>query len=48
MARGRIGGLSDARAIIARSFPVTIFEPRDSAAWDEAATRFSAILDQPR
>ena len=42
MARGRIGSLADARAIVARSFPVTVYEPRDTAAWDEAAGRFGA------
>ncbi len=44
MGRGRIGSLADARAIIARSFPVQTFEPRDTAAWDEAAGRFAQLL----
>jgi rhamnulokinase len=44
IARGRIGSLADARAIVAKSFPVTIHEPRDPSAWDEAAGRFEALL----
>src|SRR6185437_11221303 len=36
MARRRIGTLADARAIVARSFPVIVYEPRDPAAWSEA------------
>ena len=44
MARGRIGSLADARAIVARSFPVNVHEPRDTAEWDEAAGRFDALM----
>jgi rhamnulokinase len=44
MARGRIGSLADARAVVARSFPVTVYEPRQTAAWDDAAGRFAALL----
>jgi rhamnulokinase len=44
MARGRIGSLADARAIVARSFPVVVHEPRDTAEWDEAAGRFEALM----
>ncbi len=44
MARGRIGSLADARAIVAASFPVTTHEPRDTADWDEAAGRFEALM----
>ena len=44
MARGRIGSLADARAIVLASFPVDTYEPRDRAAWDEAAGRFEGIF----
>ena len=44
MARGRIGSLADARAVVARSFPVITYEPRDTAAWDDAAGRFDALV----
>ncbi len=43
MARGRIGTLSDARAIVARSFPAITYEPRDTDAWRDAAGRFEAL-----
>jgi rhamnulokinase len=42
--RGRIGSLADARAVVARSFAVTTYEPRDAAAWDDAAGRFAKLL----
>jgi rhamnulokinase len=44
MGRGRIGSLADARALVARSFPVTVYEPRDTAAWNEAASRFATLV----
>ena len=44
MGRGRIASLADARAIVARSFEVTVYEPRDTAAWDEAAGRFAKLI----
>jgi rhamnulokinase len=44
MGRGRIGSVAEARAVIARSFPVTVYEPRQPAAWDEAAGRFAGLL----
>jgi rhamnulokinase len=44
MAWGRIGGLADARAVVARSFPMVAYEPRDTAAWTEAAARFSKLV----
>jgi len=47
MALGRIGSLADARAIVARSFPVTTYEPRATAAWQDAAGRFGALVAAP-
>jgi rhamnulokinase len=44
MARGRLGSVADARAVVARSFPVVVYEPRDTAAWDEAAGRFASLV----
>src|SRR3954454_12163656 len=44
--RGRIGSLADARAIVARSFPVTVYEPRATAVWDDAAGRFAEFSHQ--
>jgi rhamnulokinase len=47
MGRGRITSLADARAIVARSFPVTVYEPRDAAAWSAAADRFAELVTVP-
>jgi rhamnulokinase len=44
MARGRLGSVADARAVVARSFPVVVYEPRDTAAWADAAGRFHALV----
>ena len=46
MGRGRIGSLADARAIVARSFPVTVHEPRDTAVWNDAAARFAPLVSE--
>ena len=40
--RGRLGSLAELRAVVARSFPVTVYEPRDTAAWDEAMAKFNS------
>ncbi len=44
MGRGRLASIADLRSVVARSFPVTTFEPRDSRAWDEPAARFERLL----
>lgn len=44
MGRGRISTLADARRIVAGSFPVTVYEPREPAAWNDAAGRFMTLL----
>ena len=44
MGRNRIGSLADLREVVARSFPVTTYEPKETAQWDEAAGRFAALL----
>ena len=43
MARRRIGTLADARAIVAASFPVDVYEPRDVAAWEDAYGKFEGL-----
>jgi rhamnulokinase len=45
MARGKLASLADARAVVARSFPVTVYEPRDPTAWDGAAGRFAGLVE---
>jgi rhamnulokinase len=44
MARGRLGSLADARAIVSRSFPVATLEPDHSQAWQDAAARFEGLM----
>ncbi len=44
MARGKIGTLADLRAVVARSFEVVVYEPRNTADWDEAAGRFARFV----
>jgi rhamnulokinase len=48
MGRGRIATVADAREIVARSFPVTIYEPRDLTAWADAAGRFAGLVGQEK
>lgn len=40
LATGAAASLADARAIIDRSFPTTVFTPRDVDLWNREATRF--------
>jgi rhamnulokinase len=44
MARGKLGSLAEARAVVAKSFPVLAYEPRDTSAWAEAAGRFNPLV----
>jgi rhamnulokinase len=43
-ALGEIRSLSEGRSLIRRSFETKIFEPRHTAAWDDAYARFQKIL----
>ncbi len=40
---GELSGLDEARRLIARSFPLTMIEPRAQAGWDAAYERFSRV-----
>jgi rhamnulokinase len=42
--RGQLGSLAELRSVVARSFPVTIYEPRNPSAWDAAADRFAHLV----
>jgi rhamnulokinase len=42
--RGRLGSVADLRAVVARSFPMTVYQPRDTRAWTDAAGRFAALV----
>lgn len=46
MGRGKLGSLAELRAVVARSSPVTVYEPRDTAGWDEAAGRFAGLVPE--
>jgi rhamnulokinase len=40
LATGGAGSLEEMRSIVERSFPVDVYEPRDTEAWNRAAARF--------
>lgn len=44
MGRGRIGSFAELRSVVARSFPVTVYEPKATAAWEDAYERFTGLL----
>jgi rhamnulokinase len=44
MGRGKIGSITELRQVVARSFPVTVYEPRDPAAWEDAIGRFAGLV----
>ena len=44
MATGAVKSLAEARQIVARSFEVKSYEPREKAEWDEAYARYLNIL----
>lgn len=44
IARQKLTSIRDLRAVVARSFPVTVYEPRQTAAWTAAAGRFDEFL----
>jgi rhamnulokinase len=44
LGRRRIGSIQELRSIVARSFPVTVYEPRNTRAWDDAAGRFEQLV----
>jgi rhamnulokinase len=46
MALGKIGSLAQLRRIVAASFPIEVFEPREAARWDEAFVRFASFLNR--
>jgi rhamnulokinase len=46
MASGRIGSVREGRALVRESFPIRTFEPHAREGWDEAFTRFLALVDE--
>ena len=47
MALGQLSSLAEARQLVRRSFPVEVFEPGLSAAWDEAYERWLTLNEPP-
>ncbi len=43
LATGEVKSIAEARSVIRRSFPVEQYEPKDTAAWDDAFARFTSI-----
>jgi rhamnulokinase len=44
LAHGHLGSIHDLRSVVAHSFPVMVYEPRDIAAWSDAAGRFAGLV----
>jgi rhamnulokinase len=44
LGRGRLGSIAELREVVARSFPVTVYEPHDTAPWADAAGRFAELV----
>lgn len=40
---GHLRDIHQARQVVRQSFPITTYEPRDTATWDEAYRRFTAL-----
>ena len=45
LATGSAGSLEEMRGIVERSFPVDVYEPRDTEAWNRASVRFEQYSD---
>ena len=43
LAEGRIASVAEGRQLVRSSFPMTVFEPREAGAWDDAFARFVAV-----
>ncbi len=44
---GRIDSIGDLRQVVASSFPVTVYEPGETTAWEEAYGRFQSLIASP-
>jgi len=47
MALGHIGSLEEGRQVVRNSFELTTYEPTDRPAWEEAYSRFLAVMRKP-
>jgi len=44
VADGAVGSIAEAREVVRRSFDVEEYEPRNTAAWDDAYSRFLQVV----
>jgi rhamnulokinase len=44
LARGKLSSIAELRSVVARSFPAMVYEPRDTAAWSDASSRFAGLV----
>jgi rhamnulokinase len=47
VATGGLGSIAEARECVRRSFPVEVYQPADTAAWDEAYAKFEKLIVAP-
>jgi len=47
MAAGEVASIAEARQLVRNSFPVEIYEPRNTQAWDDAQERFTRLSPEP-
>ena len=41
---GQLSTVADVRAVVTRSFPVTVYEPHHPAGWNKAIDRFASLV----
>jgi len=46
IATGKVGSIAEGRALVRSSFPLEPYEPQDTDAWDEAYSRFQALVER--
>jgi rhamnulokinase len=44
LGRGGLSSIADLRAVVARSFPVKVYEPRNTSGWTDAMDKFNALV----
>ncbi len=44
LGRGQLASIADLRDVVARSFPVKVYEPRDTARWSDTMARFNGLV----
>jgi rhamnulokinase len=44
LGRRQLGSIAELREVVARSFPVKLYEPHDIAVWNDAAERFAGLI----